>query len=143
MLAGNLLLVLPLEVPSDVALNLHIQTSVGSFLVPVTAPIAGMKALLTPDFEKGECFRLPTLHESTVRQRYLISESTFADGVLRCELGRGIARLRGTATGVQILSLTLGNSSNQDYLLAAATANQADRRFTVGEPQFVAEGSQP
>ena len=142
-LAENLVLALPLEVPADVALNLHVQTSVGSFLVPVTGPSTGMKALLTPDFEKGECFRLPTLGESTVRQRYLISESTLGNGLLRCELARGIARLRGTVAGVQILSLTLGNSSNQDYLLAGSTANRAGSRFTVGEPRFVVEGSLP
>ncbi len=137
-LAGKPVLELPLEVPPNVALNLHVQTSVGSFLIPVTAPITGMKALLTPDFEKGECFRLPTLEENAVRQLFLIEGSTYADGLLRCNLSQGIARLRGTAEGVQVVSLTLGNSSNEDYLLAGSTKNQAGGRFTVGKPRFVA-----
>lgn len=134
---------LPLEVPGGTALHLHVHTSAGSFLIPVTAPLGGMKTLLTPEFEKGECFRLPTLDEETIRQRHLLAETTVADGRLRCELGRGIARLRPGAKDVRVFSLTLGNSSNQDYLLAGHGQNQAGSRFSVGLPCFQAGGPKP
>lgn len=135
---------LPLAVPEDVALHLHVHTTAGSFLVPVTAPLDGMKALLTPEFERGECFRLPTLDEETLRQRYLVHEITFAEGRLHGDLGRGIARLRqGKAAEARILSLTLGNSSNQDYLLAGWQRNRAGSRFSVGQPRFLAEEPAP
>ncbi len=142
-LTGETLLELPLDVPGETALHLHVHTSAGSFLIPVSAPLGGMKSLLTPEFEKGECFRLPTLDEATIRQRHLLAETTVADGRLRCELGRGIARLRPGASGVRILSLTLGNSSNQDYLLAGHGRNRAGSRFSVGRPSFLAEGAKP
>jgi hypothetical protein len=137
------ILVLPITLASGTALNLHVQTTAGSFLVPVNGPLGDMKALLTPDFEKGECFRLPTLSEADVRHRYLISESTYEKGILRCELRRGIARLRGTTADVRILSLTLGNSSNAGYLLAGTGKNMAGAWFTVGRPRFQAEEAAP
>ena len=63
--------------------------------------------------------------------------------MLRCELGRGIARLRPGAKDVRVFSLTLGNSSNQDYLLAGNRGNQAGGRFSVGRPSFQAEEPKP
>ncbi|MBT7161254.1 MAG: hypothetical protein HN904_00675 [Victivallales bacterium] len=134
---------LPLKLDAGVALNLHVHTSVGSFLVPVTAPSTGMKALLTPDFERGECFRLPDLTESVVRTRYLLTETDFSQGRLRCDLRRGITRLRGDTKGVRLLSLTLGNSSNKDYLLAGALGDPSTSHFTVGKPVFRTEESAP
>jgi hypothetical protein len=78
-----------------------------------------------------------------VRSRYLISESTYAKNLLHCDLRRGIARLHGTAADVRILSLTLGNSSNADYLLAGVGKNEAGAWFTVGRPRFQSEEAKP
>jgi hypothetical protein len=137
------ILELPITVAKNTALNLHVQTTAGSYLVQVNGPLGDTKALLTPDFEQGECFRLPTLSEADVRSRYLISESTYAKNLLHCDLRRGIARLHGTAADVRILSLTLGNSSNADYLLAGVGKNEAGAWFTVGRPRFQSEEAKP
>ena len=94
--------------------------------------------MLTPKFERGECFQLRTIPETEMRRSRCLTEVTIRDGRVRIDLLRSIDRLPGHHPIPVLTSLTVGNSSNEDYLLAGGERNMAGSYYLVGEPQFVA-----
>ncbi len=134
-LAATPILELPLHLPPGVAINLHLLIGEQSYLLPISAPLAATKSLLTPTFEKGECFQLPVLDPAA--GTWVLGQGELEQNLLRVDLGRLLEAKGVPAKARQLRSLTLGNTSNHDYLLAGGgNRNQAGQTWQVGEPRF-------
>ncbi|MFZ2655310.1 MAG: DUF6250 domain-containing protein [Victivallales bacterium] len=138
-LAATPILELPLALGSNGAtLNLHLEISGRSFLVEINAPLTEMKALLTPEFEHGECFRLPVIPETTIRQRYWLGKTEIKGGILRIDLGAALDGKNIDPSQRQLTVLTLGNTSNDNYRLGGGeSCNPAGASFEAGTPKLV------
>ena len=139
-LAKTPVLELPLVLDASTCLNVHLYIGGRSCLLRVNAPTEGTKSLLTPEFEKGECFQLPTLSEFRLNLRHLLGSANPEDGVLRINLAQRLAKLRRPHPEPHLTTITLGNTSNEDYLLAGSKGrNVAGSSYQVGVPGFTAE----
>lgn len=128
---------LPLEIGPGARINLFVETNRGDAIVRIAAPLSGMKGLLTPAFERGECFQLDPWSEERVRRRHTVVEAQPVDGRLRVDLGNALASRRGgNATRCHVRSLTLGNASNDGYLKAGRGGNEAGTWYQVGKPTW-------
>ncbi len=133
-LARTPILELPLEIGPETRVQLHVFAAERSFLIPIyKGGVKGMKVLLTPEYERGEMFQLKTLDPAIViREKELFGDY---DGQrLRIDLLKELHR-RGVESPC-LQSLTLGNSSNENYLLAGNEANKAGAWYEAGEPVF-------
>ncbi|MBN2451810.1 MAG: hypothetical protein JXR77_15585 [Lentisphaeria bacterium] len=128
---------LPLRLGRDVRVSLHLEIGGRPFLVRIgECPLAGMKAFLVPGSERGECFQLPVLPESTVRSHSCLAEVSGDEPLLRLDLLEALQRLgRGSVTP-GLTCLTVGNSSNAGYLMAGNGGNPAGSTYRVGMPVF-------
>ena len=139
-LAKTPLLELPLVLDGKTRLNIHLHIGGRSCLLQLNAPTEGMKSLLTPEFEKGECFQLPDLSEFRLNLRHLLGTAGTEDGVLRVNLAQSLAKLRQPHPEPSLTAITLGNTSNKGYLLAGSKGrNVAGSSYQVGVPKFSAE----
>ena len=133
------ILKLPIRLGENIAVNLHLHIGGRSSFVRLgDAPLAGMKALLTPEFERGECFQLRTIPEAEIRRSRCLAEVPAHGDVVRIDLLERIDSLPGVRPTPTLTSLTVGNSSNEDYLLAGRGRNMAGSYYLVGEPAFIA-----
>jgi len=133
------ILELPIQLGESTAVNLHLHIGERSFLVQLgDTPLAEMKSLLTPEFERGECFRLRTIPEAEIKRSHCLAEAPADGDVLRIDLLERIGSLPGVRPEPVLTSLTIGNSSNEDYLLAGSVRNTAGSYYLVDVPRFVA-----
>lgn len=133
------ILSLPLTLGPDCRINLFIATDRHAGVVQITAPITATKALLTPDAEVGECFRLSPVGEKVMEKQHLLGRQRPRNGILQVDLRAALQRLETGRAGSKITSLTLGNASNTGYLKAGNGGNTAGTWYTVGRPTFKAE----
>lgn len=134
------MMALPIELGPKTAVNLHLYMGKRSYIIQLNAPIGGMKSLLTPEFEKGECFRIPTMGVDDVRKQRLLAHVAPKHGVLRINLLQALKRLGAVPEQPALEAITIGNTSNKDYVLAGGIdANRAGAWYEVGEPEFSAE----
>ena len=126
---------LSLRISKTVAVNAFLETSVGDLLLDLGAGMEGMKAFATPSNERGECFQLPTMSQADVEKQSLAVERR--DGQVVCDVQAELAKRGIWAEDITVLSLTLGQTSNTDYALAAGDGrNLAGATYEVGEPVF-------
>jgi hypothetical protein len=129
---------LPIAFDDSVAVNLHLAINGRSWVVRVNAPTDGMKAVLTPEFERGECFQLPVMSPDRVAQ-VLLADAPPVNGVIRLDLLRCLEPRGVTGTPVALETLTVGNTSNTGYLLAGhGGTNPAGAVIRLGTPTFAA-----
>jgi hypothetical protein len=95
-----------------------------------------MKAFLVPGSERGECFQLKVIPEWKVRTRHCLAELAGDDGLLQLDVFEALRKLRGGPTEPLLTCLTVGNSSNADYLMAGCGGNAAGSTYSVGAPCF-------
>ena len=129
---------LPLQLEPETAVNLHLFVGGESYLVEISAPVAGMKSLLTPAYERGECFRVPVLTESDV-SNHCLGRTQALRGMLRIYLREHLERMPSAPEELSLTSMALGNTSNTGYLLAGSDdgkANNAGLLLRVGIPTF-------
>lgn len=135
-LAASPCLRLPLQLPPEVALNAFVETSAGSFVVDLGAGLAGMKSFATPPQERGECFQLPDLASAEVEKGCLRAQVSPARS-MECNVLAELVRLGVPTAGVEVRSLTLAQTGNVGYALAAGNGrNRAGTSYRVGEPVF-------
>jgi hypothetical protein len=128
---------LPLRLSPTAAVNLHLFIGGRSYVVEVAAPVSGMKSLLTPRFEQGECFQLPTLSEFAVKGNRYLGQATPKDGMLRIDLMDQAKRLVVGLSEPMVQAITVGNTSNTGYLLAGnGGKNLAGSSYWLGVPTF-------
>ncbi|MFT5127735.1 MAG: hypothetical protein ACI8W8_001342 [Rhodothermales bacterium] len=124
---------LPLDLPEDVHVNLHLQIDDTSYLVELGAPTTGMQYLLTPGHDRRTFSR--EYLDGSVR-RYLLGRGRIEGGVLRINLGEMLAERDALPKGSERVILTIGNSSQSDYLLAGIGGNHAGSIYRVGQPSW-------
>lgn len=127
---------LPLDLGPGCRINLFVETEQHSGVVRINAPLTGTKALLTPEFEVGECFRLQPIPAERMNATYRLGSVQPANGMVRLNLLEALQDLDVEKAGNTVVSLTLGNASNSDYLKAGNGGNTAGTQYTVGTPHF-------
>lgn len=128
---------LPFRLGPGSRVSLHLEIGGKPFIVRIgDSPLAGMKALLVPGAEKGECFRLRTLREATVRAKHCLAELPGDGGTVQVDLLDALRTLRGDSVEPILTCLTVGNSSNAGYLMAGNGGNAAGSTYSVGVPTF-------
>jgi|GEM_PF-823009 len=126
---------LPLRLGPGAIVSLHLGIGGSSFLLRLgETPLTGIKALLTPEAERGECFQLPDLPVKQLERWNLLGAALPEDGVLRVDLLPRLKALGRTPSRLLLSSITVGNSSNEGYLLAGHGGNQAGAWYAVGGP---------
>jgi hypothetical protein len=132
---------LPLRLGPGAVVNLHLAIGGASFVLRLgETPLAGTKALLTPEAEKGECFQLPDLPLKQLERWSLLGEALPEAGLLRVDLQARLQALGRPPSRPLLSAITIGNTSNADYLLAGHGGNQAGTWYAVGVPQFHHDG---
>lgn len=127
----------PYHPGSRTALNLHVAVNNRSFIIRINAPLTGMKSFLTPEYEKGECFQLRTKSINRIKSRNLLLSVRPRNGIIKLDLGKALRQLGVSHPQLMLQSITLGNTSNDNYMLAGGTGqNRAGAHFLVGTPQF-------
>jgi len=135
-LGKNPCLRLPIHLPPEIALNAFVETSAGDFVIDLGAGLEGMKAFATPPQERGECFQLPDIPLADVKRKALHAQVDPATG-MTCDVLAELARLGVATEGVEVRSLTLAQTGNAGYALAAGNGrNRAGAIYQVGTPVF-------
>jgi hypothetical protein len=132
---------LPLSVEDGTRVAVHFFIGGQSFILDVgKAPLNGIKSFLTPQYERGECFRLPAFSEQELRRNSSLGQVDIEDGLVRIDLLAALGKLGAFSGGRQPLleMVALGNTSNSDYLLAGSAGNAAGASYAVGVPRFLA-----
>ncbi|MDT8391843.1 MAG: hypothetical protein RRC34_15180 [Lentisphaeria bacterium] len=119
--------------------NVHVFMTISgrSYMVQARGATTKMKSLLTPQYEKGECFRIPEISPSILERRMILGGDDCRDGVLTINLAEAVMKRDGPPGEMILTDITIGNTSNEDYLLAG-NGNPAGGAFTVGVPEFSA-----
>ena len=109
------------------------------YLLQHNAPVSRTKSLLTPAFETGEQFQKREL-DFQGRDKTLLLGATggpeYAGGTanIRFDILQAL-RVHGIEGG-ELRSMTVGNTSNEGYLLAGFGGNPAHSGYELGEPEF-------
>ncbi len=128
---------LPLNFAFGAAINLHLDIGGTAYVIPITAPLSGMKGLLAPEFEKGECFRIPTLEETEILKTRYLDDARMGGGTVSIDLMKALEMAEKKCDKPELRSVTVGNASNLGYLLAGADGrNRAGTWYEVGVPRF-------
>lgn len=135
-LAKTPVMELPIRVGQGARVNVYLAVGARSYVIEVNAPLAGCKVLLAPEYETGEQFQIPVLDEAELRRTRLLGRAE-PDGVIRIDLGQALDRLGAPDAGRLLSVLTVGNASNEDYLLAGNGGNDAGATFELGTPRFL------
>jgi len=131
---------LPFNFAHEAAVNLHLDIGGTAYVIPITAPLSGMKGLLAPEYEKGECFRIPTLEETEILKSRYLDDARLGRGMVSINLMKALKTAQKECSKPELHSITVGNSSNLGYLLAAADGrNKAGTWYEVGVPAFRGE----
>ncbi|MBT3378268.1 MAG: hypothetical protein HN742_38450 [Lentisphaerae bacterium] len=124
---------LPLKLDRGTRVGVHLQISGKSFYYPLQAPVQGLRYLLTPEFEKREPVAIYRQLEFTEAQmQEFVVPGRHNSTQVSIDL-RGIVRQR---KGYRLQSITVGNSSNNGYLLLGAGGNDAGESYVVGQPKL-------
>jgi len=126
-------LIVPIKLDRDVRVGVHVQISGQSYYFPYAAPETGLRYLLTPDYETApptRVYRQPFFTEDQVKKFRLPGRVTTTTVVL------GLRELLRDIKDPVLESITIGNSSNHDYLLLGGGHNPAGSTYTVGRPQL-------
>ncbi len=127
------ILELPLQV-SGAKVNLHIQIGSATYLVAISAPTGQMMNCLKPK-------ALARFSRSYLRADNglkLIGSARPVAGLLVINLGEMINAV-GSVPGSTMVTLTVGNSSNEEYLLVGTSGNPKGTRYTIGMPTWRGE----
>ncbi len=155
LLAKTPILDLPLHLSDNVKVNLHLEIDDRSYVIEVNAPLNASKVLLTPQYEpncdmtlrrredierdlrKNEVFQTPVMPETKLRKEHLLT-TVDANGTITLNLLQLLREKGYNGPGI-LRSITIGNSSNANYLLAGSSGNTAGEWYEVGRPEFRSE----
>lgn len=143
-LAKTPVLELPLRLEPDAKVNLHLEIQQKPWLVRVAAPVDGMEYLLSPVADKVAVRYGQPLLKGDALVAVLLGDGVVTKGKLRLDV-EAMLKAKGVtpAAGEQLVWLTVGNSSNDHYLLAGFGGNHAGTRYWVGEPTWTSRTASP
>ena len=124
---------IPLKGDRDTRLGVHLQVGGKPFYFPVTSPRESTHSLLVPCLEQAEA-------EDTYRRAAFTPEE-LRDLLVpgRQAAGEVVLDLRAIAKSVRdpvLQSVTVGNSSNEGYLLLGVGGNPPGSSYVIGAPQW-------
>ena len=132
-LANASTLDLPLRLAQGSQVNLFAKIAGETYIVPISAPLTQMYDLLPP---RDETFSAGYISAERVAARTLRA-FTHEDNRLQVDLWSSLDALGIDYTGAELEALTIGNSSNAEYLMAGAGGNSAGGGYAVGTPQLL------
>ncbi|OVE81296.1 hypothetical protein BVY04_03540 [bacterium M21] len=128
---------LPIKIPDSTHAQVHVMVNKRSFFIPLNqTPVTRMKSLLTSQFERGEQFQREPWDLQTLKNKYMLPRQTVTNH-LRLNLLRALADMGISRKEALLSEISVGNTSNADYLLAGNNANQAGAYYDLGEPEFL------
>jgi len=136
-LSATPVLELPLRLDPAARINLHIEIDRRPWIVQITAPLADMEYVLVPSADAAYPFGRPVI-EGGALDRIVLGKAVPQNGLLRVNIGEMLKARGVPINGVKQISLTLGNSSNADYLLAGFGGNRSGTTYTLGQPKWTA-----
>jgi hypothetical protein len=127
---------LPFQADTGTKVNLHLQISGRSYILPLTGPTEGTRQVLTPRWDemsdKEFFWRLYT-RKQLENWRFLPRAKVEGD-LVEINLLQALGQRAGG--GALLQSLSVGNTSNKDYLLAGFGGNGPGTSYRVGPPQW-------
>ena len=124
---------LPLKCDRQARVGIHLQISGESFYYPYTSSTEQLRYLLTPQFEELEpekIYRQKLFTADDVRAFQIPGRHT--SSLVTLDL-RELVR---TKKLYRLQSITIGNSSNHQYLVLGAGGNGPGATYTVGKPKW-------
>jgi len=131
------ILELPLRLDPDAKVNLHIEIGGRPCIVRVAAPVDGMTHVLGPAADAAFPLGRMILQHGQL-DAVLLGEASVLNGTLRINLAEMLRKKGIGIEGTRQIWLTIGNSSNTDYLLAGFGGNHAGTKYHVGRPGWIA-----
>jgi hypothetical protein len=128
---------IPLKAGEARNLNLFLTIDGEAYMLPICGSRSRMKSLLTPKYERGECFRIPVLKEKDLQKRILVETAKVGGGELKVNLAMALAPLKPGKTTLLLTNLTLGTTDNENYALAGS-GDGPGLGYVVGVPAFEA-----
>jgi hypothetical protein len=127
---------LPMKLESDVHVNLHVEVDSRPYVLQLNAPVDEMYRLLTPASERAVGFTRSFVRGSAL-ERSVLGRAEVKDDVLEVNLGELLENKGVTLSDRSSkVVLTVGNSSNKDYLLAGFSGNHAGSEYWLGKPEW-------
>jgi len=123
-------LVLPLRADANARIGIHLQISGRSFYYAYTAPRQRLRYLLTPAFEQADpnlVYRQSFFTADELRAMELPGRHTSSQVVIDLD------QLVRQNPDARLESITIGNSSNADYLMLGAGGNPVDCWYALGQ----------
>jgi len=127
---------LPLELPSDTRVNLHLEVAGRPYILKINAPVTWMPFPLVPGPHRNGGFTRDMLGRHQV-ESMLLGQASPANGVLRVNMAELLRRKGQAVPGRGVIVMTIGNSSNKGYLMAGFGGNHAGATYTVGKPSWL------
>lgn len=124
---------LDLKPDRDTRVGLHVEISGRSFYYPLTSPTAGIRGLLTPEYEArppDSLYRATPLTEEEIKALLLPGRHNSTE--VRLDLRQAIRGL----DDPRLTSITVGNASTAGYLHLGGGGNPPGAQYVVGEPDF-------
>lgn len=121
----------PIKCNGDVRVGIHVQVSGVSYYYPYTSSLQGIRGLLTPQFENlapDAIFRQKPFTEDEMKRFLVPGRHNSTEVTLDF---REIARKLGDP---RLESITVGNSSNEDYRMLGADGNPRGAEMVLGTP---------
>jgi len=132
-LKQNPWVMIPVQCGKGTRVGLHLQISGNSYYYPLNAPVKGLRYMLTPAYDTADpdiVFKQRELTEEQLKP--LLAPGRHNSREVTLDF-REFARVRKRA---RLESVTVGNSSNHEYLLLGAQGNAPGSAYMVGKPKW-------
>ncbi|MDP6523914.1 MAG: hypothetical protein QGH15_06805 [Kiritimatiellia bacterium] len=130
---------IPFRSDDEAKVNLHIGIGGRSYLAMVSAPITETPFLISGVAPEND-YEIVRLTGGELSAVYL-GAARVMDGKLTLDLGEALEKKGIQPEGETEILLTLGNTSNEKYLMAGFFGNHAGTRYWLGRPRWLASGT--
>ena len=132
---------IPFRSDDEAKINLHIAIKGRPYLAMVSAPITETPFLISGAAPgEGMDYEITRLTGGELSALYL-GAARVANGKLTLDLGKALEQKGALPEGETEILLTMGNVSNEKYLMAGFFGNHAGTRYWLGRPRWLASGT--
>jgi hypothetical protein len=127
---------LPFQAEEGTRVNLHLQISGRAYILPISAPTARTRQVLAPlwDGMEDKDFFWRLYNHRQLEKWHVLPPARPRGEILEVNLMKALEER--AKNGAVLRSLTIGNTSNEDYLLAGFGGNGPGASYRVGTPQW-------